>query len=181
MLYINDMKEKIDNQIKDSFQFYPGSLDTFTGQDLRHLLEIQFEKEKSYKEGFEQGVEEAGKRSISDLRKWLVLYMTINTRIVDYVKETIEKKFKPVDFEFIEARADLSFFLTKEIKILFVVDTDTDKELEMISLLSDISINVFEEENIFPELLVLNKRDKEIDKVAINCTYPAIRVFKKDA
>lgn len=170
-------------EIKNAFSAYPGLLDNFQGQDLAQLFALQIAKKQSFKDGFnagiEEGVETIGNLLIADLRKQFDNYMAINTRIVDYVKEIIDKKEKFEDCQFIKARADLSFFSTKEIKIMFIVDTTIKNELKLSSLLNDISMNVFDEENIFPELLILNKKNKEIDEVAIEASYPSFRVYSK--
>ncbi len=175
------MKRDMDVQSFSGYSAFSYS-QSFRGQDIASLLSLEMAKRQSFQEGYEKGVEKGveavSKSLMATVRKQLDSYLAINTRIVDYIKDSIENNFESNQMRFIEARADLSLFLSAQIKILFIVEGEIENETWIASLLSDLSVSVFEEVEIFPELLFINQRSKELDRTAIEASYPSVRIIK---
>lgn len=177
-------QNQIPNIAEDFSSFIPYTLQNAFSSPvilLENYIELfrqkEIEKAIEVKRAREKGYEDAIGRILENITKEINDYMELITRITDFVYEKVTKDFK--DIKIIEARTNL-YFGTKFIRVLFIVETEYERELELIKLFNEIKSIVLNKKNVISEIFVLNKKDTEIDNFSLEADYPFIRNFQKD-
>ena len=166
----------------DAFASFSGfsTQSPFSGLDVGSLVETA--KQEGFFAGFDAGYDQGVKSIINKLDKYITdlldQHILLNTRITDFVKKEIESKFQTEGFVLKEARASFNDFSSKNIKILFIIETEIENELWFASLLSNLEKKIFEENNSIAELMYINQRDKELDRGLVESNYPSKREFQ---
>ncbi len=158
------------------------NLDVFTGKAaVKHLID-EYVKEKinrAREEGYEQAqadFKKEIKEIINTARTEIDNYISLVTRIADYTYER-SKEISKESFQLLQTRTNF-YFGTRRIKILFIINTDFEKEISFSNLLIEVEKDVFEKENFLCELLYINKKGIELNEPSIDCDFPLTRIRK---
>jgi hypothetical protein len=103
-------------------------------------------------------------------------YMRLVTKIVDItikIANEHKKNNDKFDLKILEARTNFDF-LHKEIKLLFIVDSDIDSETNFSEILNIMESTVLEKENYLSDILYINSRGSELDTGSIDKDFPSI-------
>lgn len=130
---------------------------------------IENKLEEAKKEGFQKAID----RLEINIRKGIDNYISLVTRIVDFIHREIDKETEK-DLKIIETRTNF-YFGTNSIKALFIIDSKLDDEMYFSNFLNKVEHEVFSEENFICELFYINKRNAKLDKPSIATDYPFIR------
>lgn len=112
-----------------------------------------------------------------EVRKQVDGYISLLTKISDFVYEITEEPFKEFDFKVTGIRTNF-YFETQRINILFVIDTDFEAERFFSDLLDEVEKTILDKENFVAELFYINGRSKKLDETSIEHDYPIFRKIK---
>jgi len=158
------------------------NLDLFAGEkDLKELIDAYLQEKilQAKKEGYQkaqQDFKEEIKKIINLARSEIDSYINLVTRIADYAYEKTGEIFKEA-LKIVETRTNF-YFGTQRIRILFVVEGDYTKEIELANFLQGIEKEVFEKENFFCELLYINKKGADLNSPSVDSDFPLVRTRK---
>ena len=134
---------------------------------------IERESERIKKEGYKEALAEI----IGGVRKQVDNYISLITKIADFVDDVTNKKFKKLDFKLTEVRTNF-YFETQRINILFVIDADFKDEIPFSNFLNELEQTILKAENFIAELFYVNRRNTKLDKTSIECDYPCLKKLK---
>ncbi len=128
------------------------------------------------REAKRQGESEALERLKERAKKEAHEYILIVTKIVEVAYEVVRTQMaeEKIDIKIVEARTSFDF-ITKEIKILFVIDADEKGEKEFSEFVIASELFVLNRENYLADILYLNSRDSTLDQQAIGYDFPFVR------
>lgn len=137
---------------------------------INHHLEFVIKEAKM------QGANEALEQRREHAKKAIGDYVLVVTKIVEVAYEVVKTQMaeEKIDIRIVEARTIFDF-ITKEIKILFVIDADENGEKEFSDLIIASELFVWDRENYFADILFINSRGSALDQHAIECDYPFVR------
>lgn len=157
-------------------------LDLYTGpQDIR-TLSSEFIEEKIKRreeEARKEGAIELAKAIRSRIEERIDRYISLITRIVDYIYEAVQEEFADEDLRILEARTNFDFD-TQPVGIMFIIDAAPTAESDFLTFVNGIEKVVLHEDGYVANLLYVNNRDAKIDEESILYDYPFVRDIEKD-
>ncbi len=166
--------------------FLFGQLARFSGpQDVRNLTQIFIRQEtarrkaKAVAEGMADSLQSSESIRIRVIR-CLANYLSLVLKITEFVGDRARREFTEQDLNIIQVRTAFDF-RTWLVKILFVVDADSEAEAYFTQLLNAVEKFVLLEECFVATLIHINTREGIVDELSINRNYPLVVSAESDS
>lgn len=174
----NRVKDFVSDNISNDFDTYSSvaKLELFEALGNVSSLESLVREfiKKREEEAKKQGIKETIETIEKEVRSQIEGYILLLTKIVDFVKDSVNKVGLASKVEIVSSRTNF-FFDTKWISILFVIKSEIQTEIDFSNLLTQVQNIIFQKEGFLSELLYVNSQKTKIDEMALSADYPYFR------
>ncbi len=155
------------------------NLELFADKEmLQSLVEnyLQMTIEKARQEGYQEAQKDFSGVIEKKLKLEINKYINLVTKIADDTYNKTNMIFQE-SLHIVETRTNFAFG-THRIKLLLIIECDSNKEVEFAKFLYDIEKVIFEKNGYFCELLYINKKGIDLNMISISIDYPLVRTRK---
>jgi hypothetical protein len=168
----------LERDISRSFSAYPvlSNLTNFSNAENSMKFAWDYIERKVHAakvEGIKVALDDIRRKATQQMNE----YLDIITHTANFVVDISKNNLKHIKIK--EIRTNFHF-ITREMRILFIIDTDSkEKELEFLKLLGEVERAVLKKDKYLCDLIYINLKDTKLDRISIDNDFPYERIQKK--